>query len=105
MVAIERALSKVRGELSQARMEHWALTDAQVQLAKLAVEQGMSQRAVAELLGVSHTAVQKMLRTASGLLGGRRAERIYADAERAELRKANRAKLKRDRQDSPLTGV
>jgi predicted transcriptional regulator len=94
MVAIERALSKVREDLFHVRMEAMELTAAQANLAKLAVEQGMSHRAVAELLGVSHTAVQKLLRhPITGL--SQRAERIYADAERAELRKANRAKLAR----------
>lgn len=94
MVAIERALAKVREDEFHAQLEYGFLCGAQAHLAKLAVEQGMSQRAVAELLRVSHTAVQKMLRREVDGISRQRAERMYADAERAELRKANRAKLK-----------
>ena len=100
MVAIERALTKVKNELEGLRSVEKNLTNRRAHLVKLAVAEGMSHRAVAELLWVSHTAVQKMLHDHGGTADGwcscpgmELARRALVDEERADLRKANRGRL------------
>lgn len=54
LVGIGRAIREAQEQLSQLRLVRAVIVQA-------AVDEGMSQRQIAELLGITHTGVQKIL--------------------------------------------
>lgn len=98
--SLERVLSKHAIEMEETREHLQKLSHARAHLIGAAVVNGMSQRAVAELLGITHTAVQKIMRDHPhagwcSCPGLRQALSNFAADARAELRAANRVKNRR----------
>ena len=61
MVAIEDDLAAVAAAILQAQEQLTELRSIRATIVEAAIDEGMSHRQIAECLGITHTAVQKIL--------------------------------------------